>query len=101
MSFLLTRRHSDKTEALTEFQKLVQALARAGLATEVRNGGNCSLLVFLKTASDERLNKAVYRSRWFSCIIMVDPQMTNMQGQGLALWCSCSAAGQGDSTYAH
>ena len=53
-----------KTEAATGFQSLVQALARVGLAIEVRNGENCSLLVFVKVASDERLNNAVYRSRW-------------------------------------
>ena len=52
-----------KAEASRSFQNLVQALALVGLAIEVRNGGNCSLLVFVKVASDERLNKAVYRSR--------------------------------------
>lgn len=52
-----------KAEASRCFQDLVQALARVGLATEVRNGENCSLLVFVKVASDERLNNAVYRSR--------------------------------------
>ena len=55
--------YKDKTEAAKSFEKLVQALARVGLSTEVRNGGNCSLLIFVKTATDERLNKAVYRSR--------------------------------------
>jgi hypothetical protein len=53
-----------KAEAATAFQNLVQLLARVGLVTEVRNGENCSLLVFVKVASDERLNNAVYRSRW-------------------------------------
>lgn len=52
-----------KTEASRSFQDLVQALARVGLAIEVRNGGNCSLLIFVKVASDERLNNAIYRSR--------------------------------------
>lgn len=52
-----------KAEASKSFQDLVQALARVGLAIEVRNGENCSLLVFVKVASDERLNNAVYRSR--------------------------------------
>lgn len=52
-----------KAEASRTFQELVQALARVGLAIEVRNGENCSLLVFVKVASDERLNNAVYRSR--------------------------------------
>ena len=53
----------DKTEARKGFEKLVQGLARVGLAIEVRNGQNLSLLVFVKTASDKRLNDAVYRSR--------------------------------------
>ena len=54
---------TDKTEASADFKKLVQALARIGLAIEVRNGENLALLVFVKVASDERLNNAVYRSR--------------------------------------
>ena len=54
---------TDKAEASADFKKLVQALARVGLTTEVRNGENLALLVFVKVASDERLNNAVYRSR--------------------------------------
>ena len=54
---------TDKAEASADFKKLVQALARVGLAIEVRNGENLALLVFVKVASDERLNNAVYRSR--------------------------------------
>lgn len=52
-----------KAEASKSFQDLLQVLATVGLAIEVRNGENCSLLVFVKVASDERLNNAVYRSR--------------------------------------
>ena len=52
-----------KAEASRNFQDLVQALARVGLAIEVRNGENCSLLIFVKVTSDDRLNNAVYRSR--------------------------------------
>ena len=54
---------TDKAEASTDFKKLVQALARVGLAIEVRNGENLALLVLVKVASDERLSNAVYRSR--------------------------------------
>lgn len=54
---------TDKAEASADFKKLVQALANVGLAIEVRNGENLALLVFVKVASDERLNNAVYRSR--------------------------------------
>ncbi|KAL9130230.1 MAG: hypothetical protein Q9217_001523 [Psora testacea] len=53
----------DKIEARRGFENLVQALARVGLAIEVRNGQNSSLLVFVKAGSDKRLNNAVYRSR--------------------------------------
>lgn len=34
-----------------------------GLATEVRNGDNCAVLVFVKSASDRHLKAEVYRSR--------------------------------------
>ena len=52
-----------KAEASRSLQDLLHALARVGFVVEVRNGGNCSLLVFVKVASVERLNNAVYRSR--------------------------------------
>lgn len=42
---------------------LIEALARVGLAIAVRSGDNNSLLIFVKVASDERLNHEVYRSR--------------------------------------
>lgn len=48
---------------MTSFQKLIEALAQVGLATEVRNGESHSLLVFVKVASDEHLFGEVYRSR--------------------------------------
>ena len=53
----------DKSEAQKGLEYLLEALARVGLAIEVRNGDKCSLLVFVKIASDERLNHEVYRSR--------------------------------------
>ena len=52
-----------KTTASKNLHDLVQALAQVGLAIEVRNGENCALLVFVKVATEERLNHAVYRSR--------------------------------------
>ena len=55
--------YTAKNEANEHFARLIQALARAGLQIEVRNGDNCSLLVFIKPASDQILNKHVYRSR--------------------------------------
>lgn len=47
-----------------QFAKLVQTLANVGLATEVRNGENQSVLVFIKVASEEHLFGEVYRSRY-------------------------------------
>ena len=52
-----------KAEASVDFKDLVQALAKVGLAVEVRNGENLALLVFVKIASNERLEEAIYRSR--------------------------------------
>ena len=38
-------------------------LSHAGLATEVRNGENHTLLIFVKVASTEHMNAEIYRSR--------------------------------------
>jgi anoctamin-10 len=38
-------------------------LASVGLSTEVRTGENCSLLIFVRIASEAHLNAEVYRSR--------------------------------------
>ncbi len=54
---------ADNVEARNGFTALMQSLARVGLATEVRNGDNCSLLVFIKVGSDKRFAHEVYRSR--------------------------------------
>lgn len=52
-----------KGEAGKKFAELVERLAKVGLATEVRNGDNHSLLIFVKVASEEHVNAEVYRSR--------------------------------------
>ncbi|KAL5331645.1 hypothetical protein ACEPPN_001180 [Leptodophora sp. 'Broadleaf-Isolate-01'] len=52
-----------KAQAEEQFIKLIQALNDVGLATEVRNSENCSLLIFVKVASDKHLKAEVYRSR--------------------------------------
>ncbi|KAF2761342.1 DUF590-domain-containing protein [Pseudovirgaria hyperparasitica] len=54
---------SDKATAAAKFEKLCHSLSSAGLATEVRNGENHSLLLFVKVASEEHLYGEVYRSR--------------------------------------
>ncbi|KAM3084201.1 hypothetical protein ACMFMG_001694 [Clarireedia jacksonii] len=52
-----------RAEAETQFTKLVEALNDVGLLTEVRNGDNYSILLFVKHASDRHLRTEVYRSR--------------------------------------
>lgn len=51
----------EKAEA--QFVQLIQALNDVGLTTEVRNGDNCAVLIFLKVASKKYLDAEVYRSR--------------------------------------
>lgn len=53
----------DRTQAAQEFERLVQALASVGLATEVRNGDGQSVLIFTRVASEQHLFGEVYRSR--------------------------------------
>lgn len=54
---------TDKEKASERFKDLTKALASVGLATEVRNGENHSLLVFCKVASEEHMFGEIYRSR--------------------------------------
>ena len=53
----------DKPTAEPRFEKLVTALANVGLATEARNGDNCSILLFVKVASEAYLQRETYKSR--------------------------------------
>ncbi|OTB03722.1 hypothetical protein M426DRAFT_321429 [Hypoxylon sp. CI-4A] len=55
--------NSDRAEAEAGFTQLIEALTRVGLATEVRNGDEASLLVFLKVASEKHLTNHIYRER--------------------------------------
>lgn len=54
---------TDKSTAIAHFEKLVESLASIGLQTEVRNGQDCSVLLFLRVASEKHLFGEVYRSR--------------------------------------
>ncbi|KXX80252.1 Anoctamin-10 [Madurella mycetomatis] len=54
---------TETAEAEASFTQLIEALASAGFATEVRNGHKSSLLVFVKLASDRLLKSQVYRTR--------------------------------------
>ncbi|KAK5128538.1 hypothetical protein LTR85_003209 [Meristemomyces frigidus] len=58
-----TTASKDKAKATARFEELVQRLASVGLATEVRNGENHSLLVFARVASEEHMYGEIYRSR--------------------------------------
>jgi hypothetical protein len=53
-----------KTGATEQFKKLIRALANAGLQTEVRNGDESSLLVFVRAADEKIFGDMVYRSRF-------------------------------------
>lgn len=52
-----------RTEAEANFTELIEALTKIGLATEVRNGAESSLLVFVKVASEKYLATQIYRER--------------------------------------
>ena len=56
--------HTAKSEAVTQFKKLIRALANVGLQTEVRHGDETSLLVFVKAADEKIFGDVVYRSRF-------------------------------------
>lgn len=67
---------SDKATSAERFEELVQRLAKSGLATEVRNGHNHTLLVFVKVSSDEHMYAEVYRSRirdWIHGVRSAEP----------------------------
>jgi anoctamin-10 len=52
-----------KTEAAEQFKKLIRVLSNVGLQTEVRNGDESSLLVFVRSADEKIFGDVVYRSR--------------------------------------
>lgn len=74
---------TDKAEARDDFARLVQALARVGLQIEVRNGDNCSLLVFVKPSSNKVLNRHVYRSRSVDQRICLQVDRSPLAGFGI------------------
>lgn len=66
----------DKVKAEREFEELIKALNDVGLATEVRNGDNFAVLIFVKVASDRHLRAEVYRSRvqdWLYGVRVIAP----------------------------
>ena len=67
---------ADKNGSIEQFRRLIQALAQAGLTTEVRNGDDKSLLVFVKAADESVFKDVVYRSRmrdWLYGIRQIQP----------------------------
>ena len=52
-----------KAEAQKGLAKLLEALTRVGLQVTVRNGGKCSLLVFVKAPELEHFKNEVYKQR--------------------------------------
>jgi hypothetical protein len=53
-------------KAVAQFKKLIRSLADVGLQTEVRNGNDNSLLVFVKAADEKVFGDVVFRSRYVS-----------------------------------
>jgi len=53
----------ERVEAEAAFTQLIEGLTKVGLATEVRDGHDSSLLIFVKVASEQYLNTQVYRER--------------------------------------
>ncbi|KAI0483162.1 DUF590-domain-containing protein [Xylariaceae sp. FL0804] len=54
---------ADKAEAEAAYVQLIEALTRVGLASEVREGDDSSVLIFVKVASDRHLSTQIYRER--------------------------------------
>ena len=54
---------TDRSTAISSFEKLVEALSSVGLQIEVRDGDAHSVLLFVRVASEEHLFGEVYRSR--------------------------------------
>ncbi|KAG9229878.1 plasma membrane stress response protein-like protein [Amylocarpus encephaloides] len=68
---------TNKRQAVAQFVKLIQCLNDVGLATEVRNGDNCGVLIFVKIESDMHLRAEVYRSRvqdWLYGVRTIAPE---------------------------
>jgi anoctamin-10 len=54
----------DKAAVEMQFEKLIATLDTVGMRTEVRNGRNKSILVFVRIRSAQKLVGEVYRSRF-------------------------------------
>ncbi|KIW95709.1 uncharacterized protein Z519_04294 [Cladophialophora bantiana CBS 173.52] len=66
----------DREAGITQFKKLIRALAEIGLTTEVRRGDETSLLVFVRAADEKIFADVVYRSRikdWLHGVRQLQP----------------------------
>ncbi|KAJ5618807.1 Acyl-CoA N-acyltransferase [Penicillium lagena] len=66
----------DQSQAVSQLENLLRTLAHVGLQTEVRQGDESSLLVFVR-ASNKQLQRAIYRSRvrdWLYGIRNAEPE---------------------------
>ncbi|KAL9055434.1 MAG: hypothetical protein Q9162_003532 [Coniocarpon cinnabarinum] len=95
VDYVVTYRFSDpempdKEQAISQYDKLVQALAGVGLSTEVRNGENHSLLIFVRPESEQNLFAEVYRSRtkdWLHGVRSAAPEKeSEISGQNQLLY---------------
>jgi hypothetical protein len=67
-------------------------LADVGLQTEVRNGSDNSLLVFIKAADEKVFGDVVFRSRYDASKHFLRNMLRLGQNKGLAAWRPTSAA---------
>lgn len=66
----------DKQGSTVQFKHLIRSLAQVGLTTEVRNGDETSVLVFIKAGDEKIVDDVVYRSRmrdWLHGIRQIQP----------------------------
>ncbi|KAJ1331747.1 hypothetical protein MN608_05209 [Microdochium nivale] len=61
--FSIPKDPKERAEAEASFTQLVEDLTKIGLATEVRDGHDSSLLIFVKVASEQYLSTQIYRER--------------------------------------
>ncbi|EAW13544.1 anoctamin family protein [Aspergillus clavatus NRRL 1] len=68
---------TDVSQAVKRFEVLLLELSEVGLQTEVRQGDESSLLIFVRAASKSKLKRAVYQSRvrdWLYGVRSVEPE---------------------------
>ena len=74
VEFIISFKHNGESNAYnesgnvvtaeTQFQNLLRALNKAGLRVETRDGGDGTILMFVRIRSEKKLLGEVYRSRF-------------------------------------